>query len=164
MAARPAAASRAKVVGLRRLLAMRRAWARRGLRVVFTNGVFDLLHAGHVGLLERARSLGGALVVGVNSDASARRLGKGPGRPINRLADRASVLAALACVDAVAPFSGGTPERLLAALKPDILVKGADYRPEQVAGRAHARKLVLLRLKKGYSTTALARKISRLCR
>ncbi len=139
-----------------------RAWAsklkRSGKRVVFTNGVFDLLHAGHVSILERARALGDALIVGVNSDASVRRLGKGPERPLNPVKDRLRVLAGLACVDAVTSFVEDTPERLLSALKPDILVKGADYKPGEVAGRRHAGKVVLLSLVRGKSTTALVRK------
>lgn len=138
-----------------------RAWRRRRRRVVFTNGVFDILHAGHVSLLERSRALGDFLVVGVNSDASVRRLGKGPERPINPLKDRQRVLAALACVDAVTSFSEGTPERLLSLLKPDVMVKGADYRPDQVAGRRHAGKLVLLPLVAGRSTTAVVKKLRR---
>ena len=146
----PAAAARA-----------RERWRRERRRVVFTNGVFDLLHAGHVDLLEKARALGDVLIVGVNADASVRRLGKGPDRPINKLADRARVLAALACVDAVVAFSEDTPERLVARLKPDILVKGADYKPHQVAGRRHAGRVVLVPLKRGYSTTELLRKVRR---
>ena len=136
-----------------------RVWRRRRRRVVFTNGVFDILHAGHVSLLERSRALGDFLVVGVNSDASVRRLGKGPERPINPLKDRQRVLAALACVDAVTSFGEDTPEKLLALLKPDVMVKGADYRPEQVAGRLHAGKLVLLPLVAGRSTTAVVKKL-----
>lgn len=150
-----------KVVSPARARDLRRRWAREGKRVVFTNGVFDLLHPGHVELLERARALGGALLLALNSDASARRLGKGPGRPINALKDRARVAAALACVDAVTWFGEDTPARLLAGLKPDVLVKGADYRPGQVAGREHARRLVLLPLKRGHSTTALVRRIGK---
>ena len=141
-----------------RALALRRAWARRGLKVVFTNGVYDILHAGHIELLERAKRLGGVLIVGLNSDASARRLGKGPRRPFNRLADRARVVGALACVDAVTSFGEDTPEKLVSRLKPDVLVKGADYKAGQVAGRLHAGKVVLIPLRKGYSTTALARR------
>lgn len=138
-----------------RTASLRRACARRRQSIVFTNGVFDLLHPGHVRLLESARALGDALIVGVNSDASVRRLGKGQGRPVNALKDRCRVLAALACVDAVTAFSEDTPERLLSRLRPDILVKGADYRLEQVAGRRFAGKTVLLPLKKGHSTTRI---------
>lgn len=138
-----------------------RAWRRSRRRVVFTNGVFDILHAGHVSLLERSRALGDFLVVGVNSDASVRRLGKGSERPINPLKDRMRVLAGLACVDAVTSFGEDTPEKLLSLLKPDVLVKGADYRVDQVAGRQHAGKVVLLPLVKGRSTTAVVEKLRR---
>ena len=148
-----------KIVSLRGLLSLRRRWARQGRRVVFTNGVYDILHAGHIHLLEKARGLGDVLVMGVNTDASVRRLGKGPERPVNRLADRMRLLAALACVDAVTAFAGDTPERLVSKLKPDVLVKGGDYRLGQVAGRRHAGKVVLIPLKKGYSTTGLVRKL-----
>jgi len=105
--------------------------------VVFTNGVFDLVHAGHVSFLERARALGAALIVGVNTDASARRLGKGPGRPFVPERDRARVVAALAAVDLVVLFDEDTPEALVAELTPDVLVKGSDYDPATLPGRAH---------------------------
>jgi D-beta-D-heptose 7-phosphate kinase/D-beta-D-heptose 1-phosphate adenosyltransferase len=153
--------STTKILNLPALLRLRKLWARRQQHVVFTNGVFDILHAGHVELLEKARALGDVLVVGVNSDASVRRLGKGSGRPINSLKDRQRVLAALACVDVVVAFSEDTPESLISKLQPETLVKGADYRPEQVAGLRHAGRLVLLPLKKGYSTTRLIRQIRR---
>lgn len=102
--------------------------------IVFTNGVFDLLHAGHVHVLERAAALGGSLIVGVNSDHSARQLGKGPDRPIVPERDRALLLAALGCVDAVVLFDEPTPARLIAEVRPDVLVKGGDYRPDTVVG------------------------------
>jgi rfaE bifunctional protein nucleotidyltransferase chain/domain len=102
--------------------------------VVFTNGVFDLLHVGHVALLEAARAEGAVLVVGVNADDSVRRLGKGTDRPLVPLAERARVLAALACVDCVVPFEEATPLALILALRPDVLVKGADYAPEAIVG------------------------------
>lgn len=140
--------------------AWRRSRSRAKETVVFTNGVFDLLHPGHVQLLEAAAALGDRLVVAVNSDASARRLGKsGPKRPFNKLKDRCRVLAALGCVDAVVSFSEDTPERLLSRLRPDILVKGADYKPHEVAGRQYAKKLALLKLKRGYSTTGLLKRL-----
>ncbi|MDD5657841.1 MAG: adenylyltransferase/cytidyltransferase family protein [Elusimicrobia bacterium] len=151
--------ARDKIKSLRRLSTLRQLWGWEGKTVVFTNGVFDILHGGHLQLLERARSLGDILIVGINSDASARRLGKGRGRPVNRLADRAALVAALWCVDAVVPFPEDTPERLLARLKPDILVKGADYRRDQIAGAAHAKRVARLTLKTGYSTTALIRRL-----
>src|SRR5512132_1790853 len=95
--------------------------------VVLTNGVFDVLHRGHVTYLARARALGASLVVAVNSDASVRRLGKGGERPLNALADRMAVLAGLAAVDLVVPFESDTPRELIAACRPDVLVKGGDY-------------------------------------
>lgn len=153
--------SRGKLKTLKRLLTLRQLWGWEGKKVVFTNGVFDLLHAGHVELLEKARSLGDVLIVGVNSDASVRRLGKGPERPLNKLADRASVLCALACVDAVVGFAQDTPAPLLAQLKPDILVKGADYRADQIAGAGSAGKVVRVALKRGYSTTRLVRRMTK---
>ena len=151
--------SRAKLKTVKRLATLRGLWGWEGKKVVFTNGVFDILHAGHVTLLERARVLGDVLIVGVNTDASARRLGKAPGRPINRLRDRAALLAALSCVDAVVAFGEDTPEKILSVLKPDILVKGADYAKGQIAGARHAGRVVRVTLKAGYSTTGLIRRL-----
>jgi rfaE bifunctional protein nucleotidyltransferase chain/domain len=112
-------------------------WARELARpLVFTNGVFDLLHRGHVTCLARARALGAALVVALNTDDSARRLGKGPGRPVNPLDDRLAVVAALESVDAVTWFDEDTPEALVAALEPDVLAKGGDWPVERIAGAA----------------------------
>ena len=155
----PAPSSRSKVVTLKRLLTLRQLWGWEGKRVVFTNGVFDILHSGHVQLLERARAMGDILVVGVNKDESVKRLNKGPERPINRFEDRAAVLCALACVDAVIGFGEDTPLALLARLKPDVLVKGGDYAKHQIAGREHARRVVRVALKKGYSTTGLVERL-----
>jgi rfaE bifunctional protein nucleotidyltransferase chain/domain len=135
----------------------------RGQQVVFTNGVFDLLHPGHVKYLEEARSLGDALIVGVNTDASARRLAKGAGRPVVAQDDRARVLAALACVDWVVLFAEDTPLELISAQQPDVLVKGGDYRPEEMAGRkvvlARGGQVKALPFVPGYSTTALLTRI-----
>jgi D-glycero-beta-D-manno-heptose 1-phosphate adenylyltransferase len=131
--------------------------------VVFTNGVFDLLHPGHVDVLEGARAEGAHLVVGVNSDASVRRLGKGPERPVRSERERAYVLAALAAVDCVVVFDEDTPAELVAALQPDVLVKGGDYRPEDVAGgdvvRARGGRVVIIPLTPGHSTTATVHKL-----
>lgn len=130
----------------------------RGERLVMTNGVFDILHAGHVSYLSQARKLGNRLIVAVNDDASVRRL-KGAGRPVNILANRMTVLAALGCVDWVVPFSEDTPERLICKLLPDVLVKGGDYQPEQVAGHAcvtdHGGEVRILPYVEGLSTTRL---------
>lgn len=102
--------------------------------VVFTNGVFDILHRGHVQYLEQARKLGASLIVAVNSDESARRLGKGRDRPINSLAARMAVISALRCVDLAIAFDDDTPRRLIRAFRPDILVKGGDWQDHQIAG------------------------------
>ena len=130
-----------------------------GRRVVFTNGCFDLLHAGHITLLERARRLGDVLIVGINSDRSVRGLKKGPGRPVVPQADRALVLASLASVDFVTVFHEDTPERLIAYLRPQVLVKGADWNISAVIGREMVRRaggrVVRIPLVKGRSTSAL---------
>jgi D-beta-D-heptose 7-phosphate kinase/D-beta-D-heptose 1-phosphate adenosyltransferase len=132
-----------------------------GQTIVFTNGCFDLLHPGHVRLLRQAASLGDFLVVGLNSDASVRRL-KGTGRPINPASARAEVLSALEAVDAVTIFDEDTPLDLISMICPDVLVKGGDYRPEEVVGRAEVEsaggKLVLVPLVEGHSTTGLVRR------
>jgi D-beta-D-heptose 7-phosphate kinase/D-beta-D-heptose 1-phosphate adenosyltransferase len=148
----------AKILSLEKALALRRRAARAGKKSVFTNGCFDVLHAGHVALLEKARSLGGILIVGLNSDASVRRL-KGASRPLNRLADRARVLAALAAVDAVVAFSEDTPHALIKVLRPDILVKGADYAGGEIVGREFAGRTVRIALLKGRSTTGMIKRM-----
>ena len=138
---------------------------REGKVIVFTNGCFDLLHRGHVEYLYFARSQGDVLIVGVNTDDSLRRL-KGSNRPINTLQDRLYVLAALECVDYVIPFHEDTPYELIKEIQPDVLVKGKDYRPDEVVGRdiveSRGGKLVLADYKEGYSTTKLIRKIKEL--
>ena len=146
---------KAKVKTPKSLRTLRDLWKWEGKTVVFTNGVFDILHAGHVDLLEKAKRLGDVLIVGLNSDGSARRLGKGPERPVNRWEDRAALLCGLEAVDAVINFEEDTPAKLVASLKPDILVKGADYKRGQIAGAHYAGKVVRIPLKKGYSTTSL---------
>jgi rfaE bifunctional protein nucleotidyltransferase chain/domain len=133
-----------------------------GQTIVFTNGVFDLLHPGHLRYLQHARSLGDALVVGVNSDRSVRA-NKGPARPINSEDERAEVLAALACVDAAVIFDEDTPHDLIAALQPDVLVKGADWAEDAIVGRAivEARggRVVRVPVEQGYSTTSIIGRI-----
>lgn len=131
--------------------------------VVFTNGVFDLLHPGHVALLETARSEGDALVVGINSDASARRLGKGPGRPVVPALDRARVLAAVGAVDCVVIFDEDTPLELIQALEPDVLVKGSEYTLENTVGAdivtARGGRVRHVILQDGFSTTAIVERL-----
>jgi rfaE bifunctional protein nucleotidyltransferase chain/domain len=131
--------------------------------IVFTNGVFDLLHPGHVRYLREARALGDALIVAVNSDRSARALEKGPGRPLNAAADRAEVLAALACVDAVVVFDEDTPLEIVRALQPDVLVKGADWATGTIVGadivEARGGRVERIRLAEGYSTSRLVERI-----
>jgi D-beta-D-heptose 7-phosphate kinase/D-beta-D-heptose 1-phosphate adenosyltransferase len=133
--------------------------------VVFTNGVFDLLHAGHVSLLEAARAEGAALVIGVNSDASVRRLAKGAGRPVVPGQERARLLAALACVDCVVLFDEDTPLALITLLRPDVLVKGADYAPEAIVGAdevvSWGGRVVRVALVPGHSTTQLLQRLRR---
>jgi D-beta-D-heptose 7-phosphate kinase/D-beta-D-heptose 1-phosphate adenosyltransferase len=149
-----------KIISIKKAAALRTALKKAGKRAVFTNGCFDLLHAGHVYSLEKARSFGDFLFLGLNSDASVRRL-KGPSRPINKVRDRAVVLAALAAVDAVVVFAEDTPLKLIKALRPDVLVKGADYRNGVVVGAEFAGRVALVPLLKGRSTTALTRKLGR---
>jgi rfaE bifunctional protein nucleotidyltransferase chain/domain len=139
-------------------------WLERLARpLVFTNGVFDLLHRGHVTYLARARALGAALLVAVNSDPSVRRLNKGTDRPLNPLADRAAVLAALQCVDAVTWFDEDTPEALIAGCRPEVLVKGGDWPVERIAGApgvlARGGKVVSIPFEHERSTSALLSKI-----
>lgn len=132
--------------------------------VVFTNGCFDILHRGHVEYLDRARRLGDRLVVGVNTDASVRRL-KGPGRPLVGQGDRAWILAALECVDAVVLFDEDTPRELIAALLPDVLTKGGDYAPEGIVGRKEVvdagGRIEVIPFVEGYSTTDLVERMRR---
>lgn len=131
--------------------------------LVFTNGVFDVLHRGHVTYLEQARGLGASLVVAVNDDASVRRLGKGEERPINTLEDRMAVLAALAAVDLVVPFEEDTPRALIVACRPDVLVKGGDYDAASTAGAAETiaagGRFVAIPFAYTRSTTALVNRI-----
>jgi rfaE bifunctional protein nucleotidyltransferase chain/domain len=135
---------------------------RRGGIVVFTNGVFDLLHPGHVRYLQDARRLGDALIVGVNSDRSARG-NKGPERPITPERERAEILLALDCVDAAAIFDESTPLSLVTAIQPDVLVKGADWGPDHIVGRevveARGGRVVRMTLAQGFSTTSIIERV-----
>ena len=140
-------------------------WRRAGQRIVFTNGVFDLLHRGHVEYLADARALGDRLVVGVNSDASVRRLGKGPDRPLVPAPDRVAVVAALRAVDLAVAFDDDTPERLIREVRPDVLAKGGDWALEAIVGgefvEAHGGRVVRVTLRAGFSTSALVERIRR---
>jgi D-beta-D-heptose 7-phosphate kinase/D-beta-D-heptose 1-phosphate adenosyltransferase len=142
--------------------ALARSVQRRGGKVVFTNGVFDLLHPGHTRYLQDARGLGDVLIVGLNSDRSVRA-NKGPTRPLNPEDERAELLRALACVDAVVTFDEDTPQRLIEAIQPDVLVKGADWGPDAIVGRdvveARGGRVVRVDLTGGHSTTELVRRI-----
>ncbi len=133
--------------------------------VVFTNGVFDILHPGHIRYLRDARALGDLLIVGINSDRSARALGKAPDRPINTEGERAEVLSALTAVDAVVVFDEETPHEIITLIQPDILVKGADWGENAIVGRdvveARGGKVVRIALAEGYSTTEIIKRIRR---
>jgi D-beta-D-heptose 7-phosphate kinase/D-beta-D-heptose 1-phosphate adenosyltransferase len=149
-------------VPLEEAVAWRDGLRRSGLRVAFTNGCFDLLHAGHVELLQRARSLGDALAVAVNGDASVRRL-KGSGRPVVGEKERMAVLAALECVDYVVRFGEATPEAIIRAVRPQVLVKGGDWAPNRIVGSEIVRRdggvVRVVPLRRGISTSRLIERI-----
>jgi rfaE bifunctional protein nucleotidyltransferase chain/domain len=153
-----------RIVGIRKLRAVRKELKRKRKTVVFTNGTFDILHRGHVEYLAKARSFGDILIVGLNTDGSIRRI-KGRGRPINPEMDRAAVLASLASVDYVCFFSDDTPHRIISSLLPDVLVKGADWKLEEIVGRdvveQHGGRVRRIRLTEGRSTTLILERILR---
>lgn len=136
-----------------------------GKRVVFTNGVFDLLHPGHVRYLQAARAEGDALIIAINSDRSVSAI-KGPTRPLTPEAERAEILDALACVDAVVVFDEDTPAEIIRAVQPDVLVKGADWAPDKIVGRdtveSRGGKVVLMPVEQGWSTTSIVEKVKAL--
>ena len=154
--------SRGKIVSRSKLASISRRMAREGKRLVFTNGCFDLMHPGHVRLLKRARALGDALAVALNSDASVRRL-KGPPRPILKQGERAEILSALECVDYVVIFPESTPERIIRAVRPKVLVKGGDWSPSRIVGRDTVRsdggEVRVIPLRAGFSTSAILKRI-----
>lgn len=162
---RAAGTYEAKVLTLEEAVRTVARWRLQGCTVVFTNGCFDILHAGHLDLLERASSMGDRLVLGLNADASVRRL-KGEERPVNDERFRAGMLAALSIVDAVVIFGEDTPQAVIEVLKPDVLVKGGDYRAEDVVGAgvvaAHGGRVEIVPLTEGHSTTGLIGRIRRL--
>ena len=143
------------------IISLAKTWRAAGETIVFTNGCFDILHVGHVTYLEQASKLGKHLILGLNSDSSVRKL-KGAPRPLVKENDRARILASLGCIDAVVLFSEETPTKLIEAIKPDVLVKGGDYKVNQVAGREFAGEVKILPFAKGYSTTGLIEKIVKL--
>jgi len=151
-----------KIVSRAKLAAISRRMTRKGQRLVFTNGCFDLMHPGHIRLLRRARRLGDALAVGLNSDKSVRSL-KGPLRPILKQSERAEIMAALECVDFVVVFPEPTPERIIRAVRPTVLVKGGDWSPSRIVGRATVEgdggEVRVFPLQKGFSTSAILRRI-----
>ena len=142
-------------------------WRRQGRRIVFTNGVFDLLHPGHVRYLQAARAHGDVLVVAVNSDRSVRA-NKGPSRPITPARERAELLAALSCVDAVVEFDEDTPAEIIRRLQPDVLVKGADWPADRIVGRdtveARGGRVVRVPVEQGYSTSVIIERVRSLPR
>jgi len=142
-----------------------KSWRRKKEKIVFTNGCFDILHLGHIDYLERARSLGNRLIIGLNSDSSVTKL-KGPGRPLYEQEARARILAALEFVDIVIMFDQETPYDLINHIKPDILVKGNDYLAENIVGadivKSNGGEVVTINLVEGYSTSALIEKINQL--
>ena len=153
---------REKIKGREELAKIIQGLKREGKKIVFTNGCFDLLHAGHVTYLEEARGLGDVLVVGVNSDSSVRRI-KGSERPIVPLEQRMAVLAALEAVDYVVPFEEDTPYELIALLRPHTLVKGGDWRAEEVVGRELVEEVRIIPYLEGVSTSGIIERILKGC-
>lgn len=151
------------ILALPELLQRCTIWRMKGDRIVFTNGCFDILHRGHVTYLQQAAARGHRLIVGLNSDASVRRQGKGPERPINDQDSRAWVLSALRCVDVVTVFDDDTPLELIKAIQPDVLVKGGDWSVDRIVGadvvKAHGGEVLSLKLVDGFSTTAIVERL-----
>lgn len=143
-----------KILNLSALLIRLQQVKKESKKIVFTNGCFDILHRGHAAYLREAKKLGDTLIVGLNSDASVKRL-KGETRPINTEDDRAYLLESLACVDYVTIFTEDTPYKLLSQIRPDVLVKGGDYQIEDVVGREFAQEVKLIPFEEGYSTTGV---------
>jgi D-beta-D-heptose 7-phosphate kinase/D-beta-D-heptose 1-phosphate adenosyltransferase len=153
-----------KAFTLDKLVAVRARLRREGKKVVFTNGCFDLLHGGHVRLFHEAKKRGDVLIVALNSDASVRRL-KGPSRPVFPLRERFEILAAVADIDYLTSFGEPTPQKIIAALLPDVLVKGGDWGPNEIVGRAEVEaaggRVARIRYYEGHSTSSIIRRIAR---
>lgn len=154
--------AQSKIYSADKLEKLCNAWRKKGHKIVFTNGCFDILHAGHIKYLEAASTKGDRLIIGVNDDDSVSRL-KGPSRPINVLNSRLYLLASLRCVDGVCAFSGDTPLELILQIKPDVLVKGGDYRPDDIAGAQEVLSwggsVEVIPFVEGFSTTRLESRI-----
>ena len=155
-----------KIVGLQSLQKKLASLRRMGKKIAFTNGCFDILHVGHVQYLESAKKENRVLIVGLNSDLSVKKI-KGPHRPVNPQAARAAVLAALACVDYVTIFTEETPLKLISAIKPDILIKGADWKAKVIAGadvvKAYGGRIELIKYVQGFSSTNIIKSITSQC-
>ena len=153
-----------KVVTKEEAAAFAQALQAQGKKIVFTNGCFDLVHPGHVDYLSQARDLGDALILGLNTDDSVKRLEKGANRPINNEMARGLVLSALACIDKIVLFNEDTPYELIKTIQPDVLVKGSDYAPEKIVGydivTARGGKVTTINFLEGYSTTSIIKKIT----
>ncbi len=151
------------ILDWKQLSLLREKWRRQGKKVIFTNGCFDLLHAGHVWLFKEAKKLGDILMVAINSDASLRRL-KGPERPVFPLKERLEILSAIEFIDILTVFPQDTPQKIISLLRPDILVKGGDWPPDQIVGRKDVEesggRVILIPYINGLSTTGIIKKIS----
>ncbi len=153
-----------KIISMDEIKKRANIWRMFNNKIVFTNGCFDILHQGHIDYLAQAKDVGQKLIIGLNTDASVKRLNKSPKRPINTEQSRALLLAALGFTDAIVLFDEETPYNLISAIQPDILVKGADYKPEEIVGydivKARGGEIVTIQLTEGFSTTALLNKIT----
>lgn len=154
-----------KVLSLEALIRVRQKLRQKGLRVVFTNGCFDILHVGHIRLFREAKKKGDILIAALNDDESVRRL-KGPSRPVFTLAERLEILEAIEDIDYLTSFAEDTPQKIIASLLPDVLVKGGDWKPEEVVGRkeveAAGGQVVIVPYQKGHSSSSIIRKVIRL--
>ena len=152
-----------KIVSLEQLKRNIAVWRMKDMKIVFTNGCFDILHHGHIDYLSKASDLGDVLIIGVNSDSSVKKLDKGANRPIQNENDRALILSSLQFVEAIIIFNEDTPLELIKAIRPDVLVKGGDWKPEQIAGadvvKAKGGEVVIIPFVEGYSTTDIEKRI-----
>ncbi|MGQ9671981.1 MAG: D-glycero-beta-D-manno-heptose 1-phosphate adenylyltransferase [Candidatus Aminicenantales bacterium] len=162
---RPKQPPHQKVLSLEALIRVRQKLRQKGLRVVFTNGCFDILHVGHIRLFREAKKKGDILIAALNDDESVRRL-KGPSRPVFTLAERLEILEAIEDIDYLTSFAEDTPQKIIASLLPDVLVKGGDWKPEEVVGRkeveAAGGQVVIVPYQKGHSSSSIIRKVIRL--